>query len=142
TLVIGGRKIVTHLVPSGVLHPGKRCVLGDGMVIDPQTLLEEIAALRGEGLLAGGELMVSARAHVILPYHRWIEALREDRSGAAIGTTRRGIGPAYEAKAARRGVRIADLGDRARLVDLVSQNLDELIPLIVHHGGAPPGPTD
>jgi adenylosuccinate synthase len=142
TLVIGDKKIVTHLVPSGVLHPGKRCVLGDGMVIDPRTLLDEIAELRAQGLLAGGELMVSARAHVILPYHRWIEALREDKVHGAIGTTRRGIGPAYEAKAARRGVRIADLLSRARLVELVSQNLDELIPLIVHHGGNPPGPAD
>jgi adenylosuccinate synthase len=141
TLVIGGKKVVTHLVPSGVLHPGKRCVLGDGMVIDPQTLLEEIADLRGQGLLAGGELMVSARAHVILPYHRWIEALREEGAGA-IGTTRRGIGPAYEAKAARRGVRIADLGSRPRLVELVSQNLDELIPLIAHLGGQVPGPVE
>src|SRR5690349_11443324 len=142
TLVIDGKKIVTHLVPSGVAHPGKRCVLGDGMVIDPRTLLEEIAALRAQGLLAGGELMVSARAHVILPYHRWIEALREDRAQGAIGTTRRGIGPAYEAKAARRGVRIADLASRARLVELVTQNLDELIPLIAHLGGTPPGPAD
>jgi adenylosuccinate synthase len=142
TLVVGGAKIVTHLVPSGVLHPGKRCLLGDGMVIDPATLLDEIAELRAHGLLAGDELMISARAHVILPYHRWIEALREDRASAAIGTTRRGIGPAYEAKAARRGVRIADLLDRRRLVELVSQNLDELIPLIVHHGGAAPGPNE
>ncbi len=129
TLVIGGQKIVTHLVPSGVLHPRARLVLGDGMVVDPQTLLEEIAACRERGLLPDGQLLVSSRAHVILPYHRWLEAVREDRKGA-IGTTRRGIGPAYESKAARRGVRISDLGRPERLRELVEQNLEEIVPLI------------
>src|SRR5687768_14628519 len=101
TLVINGQKLVTHLVPSGVLHPGKRCVLGDGMVVDPQTLLEEIAGCQQRGLLQHGELLIGQGAHVILPYHRLIEGLREgrgERNGTAIGTTRRGIGPAYEAK--------------------------------------------
>src|SRR5215475_4380070 len=96
TLVIGGKKLVTHLVPSGVCHPGKRCVLGDGMVVDPHTLLEEIAACKAQGLLAGGELLLGEGAHVILPYHRLIEGLREARGekrGNAIGTTKRGIGP-------------------------------------------------
>jgi adenylosuccinate synthase len=129
TLVIGGQKIVTHLVPSGVLHPRARLVLGDGMVVDPLTLLEEIAACRERGLLPDGQLLVSSRAHVILPYHRWLEAVREDRKGA-IGTTRRGIGPAYESKAARRGVRISDLGRPERLRELVEQNLEEIAPLI------------
>jgi adenylosuccinate synthase len=141
TLVIGGAQLVTHLIPSGVLHPGIRCVLGDGMVIDPHTLLIEIAACEERGLLAGGELLVSERAHVILPYHKTIEALREDRSHA-IGTTRRGIGPAYEAKAARRGVRIADLLRPERLRGLVDQNLEELVPLIRHYGGEPPAAAE
>jgi adenylosuccinate synthase len=129
TLVIDGQKIVTHLVPSGVLHPRVRLVLGDGMVVDPMTLLEEIAACRERGLLPEGQLLVSSRAHVILPYHRWLEAVREERKGA-IGTTRRGIGPAYESKAARRGVRICDLARPARLRELVEQNLEEVAPLI------------
>ena len=129
TLVIGDQKIVTHLVPSGVLHPRARLVLGDGMVVDPATLLEEIAACRARGLLPDGQLLVSSRAHVILPYHRWLEAVREDRKGA-IGTTRRGIGPAYESKAARRGVRFCDLGRRDKLRELVEQNLEEIAPLI------------
>jgi adenylosuccinate synthase len=129
TLVIGGQKIVTHLVPSGVLHARARLVLGDGMVVDPATLLEEIAACRAKGLLPEAQLLISARAHVILPYHRWLEAIREDRKGA-IGTTRRGIGPAYESKAARRGVRFCDLGRRDRLRELVEQNLEEIAPLI------------
>jgi adenylosuccinate synthase len=129
TLVIGDQKIVTHLVPSGVLHPRARLVLGDGMVVDPATLLEEIAACRAKGLLPDGQLLISSRAHVILPYHRWLEAVREDRKGA-IGTTRRGIGPAYESKAARRGVRFCDLGRPDRLRELVEQNLEEIASLI------------
>ncbi len=141
TLVIGGRKLVTHLIPSGVLHPGKACVLGDGMVVDPQTLLEEIAACQDRGLLAGGELKVGEGAHVILPYHRLVEGLREEQR-KAIGTTRRGIGPAYEAKVARRGVRIRDLFRPARLRELVTQNVDELSPLILHLGGTPPTASD
>jgi len=142
TLVINGQKLVTHLVPSGVLHPGKKCVLGDGMVVDPATLLEEIAQCQARGLLAGGELLVGQGAHVILPYHRLVEGLREDRgkkTGKSIGTTRRGIGPAYEAKVGRRGVRIRDLlGDRDRLRGLVEANLDELVPVIVYLGGEAP----
>jgi len=141
TLVIDGQKLVTHLVPSGVCHPGKSCVLGDGMVIDPQTLLEEVALCQARGLLARGELLVGLGAHVILPYHKLIDALREDRgalTGKALGTTRRGIGPAYEAKAARRGVRVRDLAKPARLRELVHANLDELGPLIGHLGGTPP----
>lgn len=137
TLVLDGKKLVTHLIPSGVLHSGTMCVLGDGMVIDPATLLEEIAECRSRGLLGPGTLLVSEGAHVILPYHKQIEALRE--SGAhAIGTTLRGIGPAYEAKAGRRGVRIRDLLDRSRLAELVARNLDELGALIRHYGGTTP----
>jgi adenylosuccinate synthase len=141
TLVIGGQKLVTHLVPSGVCHPGKRCVLGDGMVIDPHTLLEELAACQARGLLARGELLVGTGAHVILPYHKLLDGLREDRgakAGRAIGTTRRGIGPAYEAKAARKGVRVRDLFRPERLRELVAANLDEMVPLIEHLGHAAP----
>ena len=137
TLVIKGQKLVTHLVPSGVCHPGKPCVLGDGMVIDPHTLLDEIAELTARGLLANGELLIGQDAHVILPYHKRIEQLREGRKGA-IGTTRRGIGPAYEAKAGRRGVRIRDLFRRERLRELVDANLEELVPVMQHFGGAAP----
>ncbi|GAB4511100.1 MAG: adenylosuccinate synthase [Haliangiales bacterium] len=141
TLVIDGTPLVTHLIPSGVLHRGTKCVLGDGMVIDPHTLLTEIDACRARGLLAGDELMISEQAHVILPYHRTLEGLREDRSHA-IGTTRRGIGPAYEAKAARRGVRVRDLLRPERLRRLVEHNLDEVGALIAHYGGAVPSAAD
>ncbi len=141
TLVIGDSQLVTHLIPSGVLHPGKPCVLGEGMVIDPQTLLEEIDACQARGLLPGDELVVGARAHVILPYHRQLEALREE-GRRAIGTTRRGIGPAYEAKVARRGVRIGDLTKPERLRELIRENLDELGAVLAHHGGEAPGPAE
>jgi len=145
TLVIEGKKLVTHLVPSGVCHPGKSCVLGDGMVIDPHTLLEELAQCQARGLLMRGELLVGLGAHVILPYHKLIDGLREDRgarTGKAIGTTRRGIGPAYEAKAARKGVRVRDLLKPARLRELVAANLDELFPLIAHLGGTAPSAAE
>jgi adenylosuccinate synthase len=141
TLVIDGKKLVTHLIPSGVCHPGKRCILGDGMVIDPHTLLEEIAECQARGLLMQGELLVGLGAHVILPYHKLLDGLREDHSGKrgkAIGTTRRGIGPAYEAKAARKGVRMRDLAKPERVRELVAANLDELVPVIVHLGGTAP----
>ena len=141
TLVIEGKKLVTHLVPSGVCHPGKACVLGDGMVIDPHTLLDEIGECQARGLLMRGELLIGLGAHVILPYHKLLDGLREDRGakrGKAIGTTRRGIGPAYEAKAARKGVRVRDLARPERVRELVAANLDELVPLIQHLGGEVP----
>lgn len=136
TLVVDGEKLVTHLIPSGVLRPGTRCVLGDGMVVDPKTLLEEIAGCKQRGLLEDdNDLLVGRRAHVILRWHRDIDALRESRAGA-IGTTRRGIGPAYEAKVARRGIRVGDLLRPARLRALVEQNLEEVNPYVERLGGS------
>ncbi|HET6611162.1 MAG TPA: adenylosuccinate synthase [Kofleriaceae bacterium] len=141
TLVLGDDTLITHLIPSGVLHPGTACVLGDGMVIDPETLVDEIAAIQARGLLSGGELLVSDRAHVVMPYHKLIEARREAGRGA-IGTTGRGIGPAYEAKAARRGIRVRDLLRPDRLRELVARNLDEISPLIATLGGREPSAAD
>jgi adenylosuccinate synthase len=141
TLVKDGKQLVTHLVPSGVLHPGTRCVLGDGMVIDPDVLVKEIGECRDLGLLANGELLVGEGAHLVMPYHRLVEGLREDRSarvGKSIGTTRRGIGPTYESKCARRGVRVMDLYDRKRMEDLFEQNLSELGAIVQHYGGELP----
>jgi adenylosuccinate synthase len=137
TLVVEGQKLVTHLLPSGVLHPGKLCVLGEGMVIDPATLLEEIADCKERGLLADdADLVVGERAHVILRYHKDIDRLREARIDA-IGTTKRGIGPAYEAKVARRGIRVADLvrKGKERLRSLIDKNLAELNPYLLRLGG-------
>ena len=139
TLVVDGQKLITRLIPSGVLRGrGKRCVLGDGMVIDPQTLLEELGALQARGLLTDDkDLIISTGAHVILPLHREIDRLRESGK-AAIGTTKRGIGPAYEAKMARRGVRMADLGDANRLRPLIEQNLEEMGAWLKARGGSVP----
>ncbi len=123
TLVVGGRKIVTHLVPSGCAYPGTLCVLGAGMVIDPEVFRQEITALQKTGMLLGDELRVSLDAHVIFPFHRWLDGSREDHGGnTRIGTTRRGIGPAYEAKAARRGIRVRDLLNPSRLRERLAAN--------------------
>src|SRR5258706_12906430 len=105
TLVVNGQKTVLHLIPSGILHAGKTCVIGNGVVIDPGVLLKEIDALRARGFLGdAGQLLISASAHVIFPWHKHLDALREKaRQGGAIGTTGRGIGPAYEVKVGRVG---------------------------------------
>lgn len=129
TLVVDGKKIVTHLVPSGCTYPGTRCLLGAGMVIDPEVFADEIAQIREHGLLQGDELRVSLDAHVIFPYHRDLDGLREDASGAhGIGTTRRGIGPAYEAKVGRRGIRVRDLFTPTRLRERLEHNKQMLEP--------------
>jgi adenylosuccinate synthase len=110
TVIINGRKYVLHLIPSGILHPQKLCAIGNGVVIDPVALKKEIAELAAGGILCRGRLYISNRAHVILDYHRLVEKGDEDRRGEdRIGTTNRGIGPAYEDKMARRGLRICDL---------------------------------
>jgi adenylosuccinate synthase len=138
TLVVDGVKLVTHLVPSGVLHGrGRRFVLAEGMVIDPAVLREEITALAARGVVLNDDLIIAAGAHVILPIHKLVDEVRE-KGRAAIGTTKRGIGPAYEAKMARRGVRFADLRDEARLRALIEHNLDEVGPYLVARGVTPP----
>jgi adenylosuccinate synthase len=116
TVIIDGRKYVLHLIPSGILHPGKKCVIGNGVVIDPIALKKEIKDLAAGGIDCKGRLFVSNRAHVILEYHRLVEKGDEDRRGEEkIGTTNRGIGPAYEDKMGRRGLRICDLLDEQKL---------------------------
>jgi adenylosuccinate synthase len=112
TVIINGKKFILQLVPCGVLRPGCRSVIGNGVVLDPVALLKEVAALRETGVKVDGSLFVSNRAHVILPYHRMIELASENAPGRVkIGTTSRGIGPAYEDKMGRRGLRVADLLD-------------------------------
>src|SRR5258708_4932918 len=110
TIMIGDRKFVLRLVPSGILHPGKTAVIGNGLVIDPIALLEEIEQLKAAGVDVAKQLRISNRAHVLLPSHRVVEKIAEGGS-RAIGTTLRGIGPCYEDKAGRRGLRVADLMD-------------------------------
>lgn len=129
TLVVEGRKIVTHLVPSGCAYPGTACVLGSGMVIDPDVFIQEVNALRDQGLVSQGELAVSWDAHLIMPHHRLLDGLREDAaqaSGNKIGTTRRGIGPAYEAKARRQGLRVRDLFDLTRFEKVLNAQLSSV----------------
>ena len=111
TLVVGDQKTVLHLIPSGILHEGKRCIIGNGVVLDPQVFLTEIDNLKKKGYLHDDrQLMVDGAVHLIMPYHKIIDIARERKSGAKkIGTTGRGIGPTYEDKVGRRGIRFGDL---------------------------------
>src|ERR1051325_10733818 len=112
TVKFGDKHFSLRLIPSGILHPDKLCILGNGRVIDPEALLDEIEQLRGLGVTIEQNLKISDSAHVILPYHRALDLAREEAAGAAkIGTTGRGIGPAYETKVSRYGIRVADLLD-------------------------------
>ena len=112
TVIIRGKKFILQLVPCGVLRPNCRSVIGNGVVLDPMAFLKEVGSLREAGVAVDGSLFVSNRAHVILPYHRMIELASENAPGRVkIGTTSRGIGPAYEDKMGRRGLRVADLLD-------------------------------
>ncbi len=128
TLVTNGKKTVLHLIPSGVLRSHTLNVIGAGVVVDPEVLLAELAELHDNGVEVGpGQLRVSDRAHVILPYHKRLDLAREFRRGAlAIGTTGRGIGPTYEDKIARRGIRMVDFIDRARFEALFRARVAEV----------------
>ncbi len=125
TLVVGGEKTVLHLIPAGILHPGKTCVIGNGVVIDPFVLVGEIDALKRRGLMPDdSQLLISSNAHVIFPWHKLFDSLREKiRGPGAIGTTGRGIGPAYEDKVARVGIRIRDLLTPEKLNRRISERL-------------------
>lgn len=114
TLVVGDEKIVLHLIPSGILHKGKRCIIGNGVVLDPEVFIREITNLKAKGKFEDDSvLLLSESLHVIMPYHKRIDIAREASSGAKkIGTTGRGIGPAYEDKIGRRGIRLMDLLDK------------------------------
>jgi adenylosuccinate synthase len=121
TVKIGDRGFVLHQIPSGILHPGVRCAIGNGVVLDPDTLFTEIDELVRDGVDVEGRLYVSDRAHLVLPYHKLVDG--ESAASKAIGTTGRGIGPAYEDKIARRGVRVLDLRHPERLRELVAAGI-------------------
>jgi adenylosuccinate synthase len=119
TVHIGDKSFVLHQIPSGILHPGVRCAIGNGVVLDPDTLFTEIDELVADGVDVQGRLYVSDRAHLVLPYHKLVDSLSS--ASREIGTTGRGIGPAYEDKIARRGVRVLDLRHPERLRSLVGK---------------------
>ena len=125
TVVFGGVRHALHHIPSGIFHDGVLCLIGGGALVDPDKILEEIDGLRAAGIEPEGRLRVSSRAHVILPLHRELDAAKELRLGAAaIGTTKKGIGPAYGAKVERWGVRLIDLADPPEVVDRLQHALD------------------
>jgi adenylosuccinate synthase len=124
TVYVGGTKFILRLIPSGILHPGITCVIGNGVVVDPQALLAEVDELVNKGVNIDNRIVISDKAHLILPYHRDLDLLSEARRGERkIGTTSRGIGPAYEDKIARRGIRAADLADAKALEQDVRDNV-------------------
>ena len=139
TVKFGDKHYSLKLIPSGILHPHKLCILGNGMVIDPEALLDEIEKLRTLGVTIDGNLKISDSAHVILPYHRALDLAREERAGdAKIGTTGRGIGPAYETKVSRYGIRVADLLDPDALREKIDFACAEKNPVLQGVYGKPP----
>jgi adenylosuccinate synthase len=126
TVYVRGKKIVLHLIPSGILHPGTLCVIGNGVVLDPRAFLEELAVLKKRVDIRDENIAISKNTHLILPYHSLMEKFCEEQRGAKkIGTTCRGIGPAYEDKAARRGIRAGDLLDLVVLKEKIRENVEE-----------------
>lgn len=127
TLVVDGKKSIFHVIPSGIFHPDTRCLIGNGVVVDPEVFLEEIKGLFDKGIAINPKrLGVSGRAHLIMPYHKAIDIAREKAKGASrIGTTGRGIGPCYEDKVARAGIRVIDLTDPDILKQKIKANLKE-----------------
>src|ERR1044071_4700473 len=125
TVYVNGTKFVLRLIPSGILHAGVTCVIGNGLVVDPQALFAEVDELARAGIDVTDRLFVSDKAHLILPYHRDLDLLSEARRGERkIGTTSRGIGPAYEDKIGRRGIRAGDLADPHGLEQNVRANVE------------------
>jgi len=137
TMVVKGEKLIFHLIPCGALHPSIECVLGQGMVVNPEVLIEEIELLKERGLFEPERFLLSDRAHLVMPQHLLIDELRE-RGKGAIGTTKRGIGPTYEDKVARRGLRAGDLLSPERFRAKLEDNLEILKSTIVALDGEVP----
>ncbi len=138
TVVAGNKEYVFHLIPSGILHKGKICVIGNGVVVDPGILLQEIGDLRSKGITVDDRLKVSSLAHIILPYHRILDQLRETKRAHKIGTTGRGIGPCYADKTIRCGIRMIDLMNPAVFGDKLKDNLkekNEIFKKVYRHPG-------
>jgi adenylosuccinate synthase len=138
TIVIGGEKYVLHLIPSGILRKSKVCVIGNGVVIDPISLVEEIEGLRKRGVTVGKNLLISDAAHIVMPYHRVLDGQREAKKGKnKIGTTKRGIGPAYGDKVARTGLRMCDLVSPEIFTKKLAERMRENNTLLKSLGEAP-----
>ena len=138
TVFIGKQKFVLHLVPSGILRKNKTCVIGNGVVVDPISLVEEIQGLRKLGVRMDGNLFISETAHLVLPYHRELDAQRETLKGKnKIGTTKRGIGPAYGDKAARVGLRMIDLINAERFKEKLRVKIKENNEVLKAFGARP-----
>ncbi len=138
-LLPDGRQFVLHLIPSGIFHENVTCVIGNGVVIDPVALLDEIRMVEEQGITVRGRLFISHNAHLIMPYHKMLDQAAEQRmskDGSAVGTTGRGIGPAYEDKFARKGIRIVDLLDRESLREKLRHNIAEKNELLDKFYGA------
>ncbi len=127
TLVVNGEQTILHVIPSGILHDNKTCIVGNGVVVDPKVLIEEIDSLKRRGLFpADTKLFISENAHIIMPYHRRLDNARESRKGSKkVGTTGRGIGPCYEDKVARVGIRLCDLIDDEIFREKLKRNVEE-----------------
>lgn len=130
TVVVGNEKFILHLIPSGILHPGKICVIGNGVVIDILQLLAEIEELSKRNISVRGRLFISGAAHLVLPYHKTLDLFEETQRGQKIGTTGRGIGPAYADKFSRWGIRLIDLWDEERLPRQVALNIQQKARLL------------
>jgi len=126
TVVVEGQKFVLHMIPSGILRPGKKCVIGNGVVVDPEALIHEIETLRTRGVEVDDNLLISMNAHLIMPYHKILDQEGERRLGSKrIGTTHRGIGPAYADKMAKKGILVGDLLDEHLFAEKLRMNLVE-----------------
>ncbi len=138
TVCLNGRKIVLHIIPSGILHPGTLCIIGNGVVLHPKAFLDEVAELRASGTKIDGNIVISRNAHLILPYHGIVERISEEKRGAKkIGTTCRGIGPSYRDKAARCGIRAGDLLDLDVLREKIRENVEDNNSLLTLFGRPP-----
>jgi len=134
TVHVGDESTVLHQVPSGILHAGVRCAIGNGVVLDPESMFEEVDALVKNGVDVAGRLYLSDRAHLVMPYHKLVD--KESAASKAIGTTGRGIGPAYEDKVARRGIRVLDLRHPARLKALVEKGTEHANHILAGFGSS------
>jgi len=139
TVVVGSEKFIFHLVPSGILRPGKQCVIANGVVVDPELLIQEVEQLEARGVAVYEQLVVSDRAHMVMPYHKVLDAASEQALGSGkVGTTLRGIGPCYRDKAGRVGIRAADLINPDTLARLLKANLAAVNELLTKIYGLEP----